>query len=75
MTVQAEYYRISEAAKRLCVTPQTVRKYAQQGKIKYTKTPGGQTIYLKTSIDAYLKNTNNTTEKEKIGFYLRTNNH
>lgn len=75
MTVQAKYYRISEAAKLLCVTPQTVRKYAQQGKIQYTKTPGGQTIYLKASIDAYLKNTNNTTKEEKIGFYLRTSDY
>lgn len=57
MAVQEKYYRIGEAAKLLCVTPQTVRKYAQQGKIKYTKTPGGQTIYLKASIDEYLKST------------------
>lgn len=71
-----KYYRIGEAAKLLCVTPQTVRKYAQQGKIKYTKTPGGQTIYLKASIDEYLKSTDSSTPtEEKIGFYLRTNGH
>ena len=73
MAVQEKYYRIGEAAKLLCVTPQTVRKYAQQGKIKYTKTPGGQTIYLKASIDEYLKSTNAPVPtEEKIGFYLRT---
>ena len=76
MTVQEKYYRIGEAAKLLCVTPQTVRKYAQQGKIKYTKTPGGQTIYLKASIDEYLKSTDiPTPTEEKIGFYLRTSDH
>ena len=76
MAVQEKYYRIGEAAKLLCVTPQTVRKYAQQGKIKYTKTPGGQTIYLKASIDEYLKSTDTpTTTEEKIGFYLRTSDH
>lgn len=73
MAVQEKYYRIGEAAKLLCVTPQTVRKYAQQGKIKYTKTPGGQTIYLKASIDEYLKSTDTPVPtEEKIGFYLRT---
>ena len=73
MAVQEKYYRIGEAAKLLCVTPQTVRKYAQQGKIKYTKTPGGQTIYLKASIDEYLKSTDAPVPtEEKIGFYLRT---
>ena len=76
MAVQEKYYRIGEAAKLLCVTPQTVRKYAQQGKIKYTKTPGGQTIYLKASIDEYLKGIDTTTPtEEKIGFYLRTSDH
>ena len=76
MTVQEKYYRIGEAAKLLCVTPQTVRKYAQHGKIKYTKTPGGQTIYLKASIDEYLKGIDTPiTTEEKIGFYLRTSDH
>lgn len=76
MAVQEKYYRIGEAAKLLCVTPQTVRKYAQQGKIKYTKTPGGQTIYLKASIDEYLKSTDaSVPTEEKIGFYLRTSDH
>lgn len=75
MTVSEKYYRIGEAAKLLCVTPQTVRKYARQGKIKYTKTPGGQTIYLKSSIDAYLRANENIIPEEKIGFYLRTSDY
>jgi putative resolvase len=40
-----DYLRASEAAKFLCVTPQTVRKYYKQGKINGYETPGGQIIY------------------------------
>ena len=75
METPEKYYRIGQAAKLLCVTPQTVRKYARQGKIKYTKTPGGQTIYLKSSIDAYLQANGTDTTNERIGFYLRTSDY
>ena len=49
-----DYYRISEVAELFRVTPQTVRKYARDGKIPFATTPGGQTIYPKKEINALL---------------------
>ena len=52
--MKQQYYRISEVAELFRITPQTVRKYAREGKIPAAKTPGGQTIYPKSEIDALL---------------------
>ena len=52
--MKKEYLRVGEAAKLLKVTPQTVRKYRDDGLIKGYKTPGGQTLYNKKELEAYL---------------------
>lgn len=70
--MQDEYIRISQAAKMLKVTPQTIRKYAKQGKIASTKTPGGQTIYSLNSIQAYLPQTHPKQNQHKTAQYARS---
>lgn len=65
-----EYYRISEVASLFRVTPQTVRKYARDGKIPTATTPGGQTIYPKQDIDALLPQRPTRTNGQLV-FYVR----
>ena len=50
-----QYLRISEVADLLRVTPQTVRKYRDNGMITGYPTFGGQTIYDKDEIIALMK--------------------
>lgn len=46
-----DYIRVSEAASLLRVTPQTIRKYAREGRLTDTvRTPGGQVLYNKAEI-------------------------
>lgn len=73
--MQDEYIRISQAAKMLKVTPQTIRKYAKQGKIASTKTPGGQTLYSLASIQSYLPRTETqlTQNQQRTAHYARSN--
>ena len=52
--MKKEFLRVGEAAKLLKVTPQTVRKYRDKGFIKGYKTPGGQTLYNRKELEAYL---------------------
>ena len=71
-------YRVREAASILGVTPQTVRKYARQGKIEYIVTPGGQWVYPKASINelAGIKNDDYKPETPvKAAFYIRTSDY
>ena len=72
--MQDDYIRISQAAKMLKVTPQTIRKYAKQGKIASTKTPGGQTLYSLASIQSYLPRTETqlTQNQQRTAHYART---
>lgn len=71
--MQDDYIRISQAAKMLKVTPQTIRKYAKQGKIDTAKTPGGQTLYSLNSIQEYLPQTQPTQNRHKTAHYARSN--
>lgn len=59
-----EFLRASEAADMLRVTPQTIRKYHKQGKIKGYPTPGGQTVYKTSEIREQMQDapTNNTPQ-------------
>lgn len=66
-----EYLRASEAAKMLCVTPQTVRKYYKEGRINGYTTPGGQTIYKTQEIKQLLENNERENTPTATAHYLR----
>lgn len=58
-----EFLRAKEAAELLRVTPQTIRKYHKQGKIKGYPTPGGQTIYKTSELRKLMQDTPNQEER------------
>ena len=68
--------KVGEAAKKLAVTPQTVRKYRRQGKLIGYPTPGGQILYSEKEIDNYLKRLIGEKPKEEVEvktvFYARS---
>ncbi len=72
--MKKEFLRVGEAAKLLKVTPQTVRKYRDKGFIKGYKTPGGQTLYSRKELEAYLYGEPVFEEKPKrVAHYARSN--
>jgi excisionase family DNA binding protein len=50
---QTKYYKVSEVAKIFDVTNYTVRTWINTGKIKATKSPGGQWRIAGTEIKGY----------------------
>ena len=74
-----KYLRVHEAAELLRVTPQTVRKYKDTGKITGYTTPGGQTLYSQQELLSILQqqspdSTIDTPKQEQIAFYVRSSN-
>ena len=71
-----KFLKVGQAAKKLAVTPQTIRKYRKQGKLNGYPTPGGQILYSEKEIDDYLKRlTNQKPEvitEPKTAFYVRS---
>jgi putative resolvase len=61
-----EYISTPQARGLLNVTTQTIRKWADEGKIKYVKTPKGTRRYSKKDIYGILGRTIATKEKRKI---------
>ena len=60
--------KVGQAAKKLAVTPQTIRKYRKQGKLNGYPTPGGQILYSEKEIENYLKRLTGQEPDEKTGF-------
>lgn len=69
-------FRASEAAAYIGVTRQTIHNYARDGKLPYTRTPGGQRTFNKQDLDALTVDTEKTTDKQAklIGHYARSSN-
>lgn len=49
-----QYLRIGEAAAELHVHPETLRRWADEGKVPFVRTPGGERRFLRSVIDAAL---------------------
>lgn len=68
--------KVGEAAKKMALTPQTVRKYRRQGKLKGYPTPGGQILYSEREIESYLERLNGTSQEQvrevKTAYYVRS---
>lgn len=60
--------RVNQVAKQLKISPSTVRKYANEGRIKHDLNPAGQRVFTQENIDEFLG-----IEKTKtIAFYVRS---
>lgn len=66
--------RISKMAELLCVTPQTVRKWAKQEQIAYHKTPGGMLYFTEDDINKNIGYTPkpDTPPQETWWYYVRS---
>jgi putative resolvase len=63
----SDYYRVAGVAKQLKISPSTVRKYANEGKIEYSHNPAGQRVFTQAQIDTYL----GTNSQQRLAFYSR----
>lgn len=72
-------YRVNEVAKLLGVTPHTIRIYANDGKIKTTRTEGNQRIIMRNDLLDLLKEKNmlyDDTQAKRIDvIYTRVSSH
>lgn len=57
---------LREVCKLIGLKPNTIRKWAKAGKLKFVKTPTGQIVYPKSQFNDYFNNSNNTQTKRKI---------
>lgn len=66
--------RISKMAELLCVTPQTVRKWAKQEQIAYHKTPGGMLYFTEDDVNKNIGYTPKpeTPPQETWWYYVRS---
>lgn len=46
--------RLAEAAAKLSVHPETLRRWADEGKVPFVRTPGGERRFATADIDAVL---------------------
>lgn len=64
--------RVNEAAQILGVSPSSVRVYANEGRLSFSLSPGGQRVFTQADIDAFLGKTEEETSR--IAFYVRSSN-
>jgi len=55
--------------------PKTLSRWADSGKIKYTKSPGGHRRYLLSSLEKLAADTNDTSDTREIILYVRVSTH
>ena len=48
------YLRVGEAARRLCVSPQTVRKWFDAGRLEGIRTPSNRRMICELAVDKIL---------------------
>ena len=63
-----KHYKISEVAEMLGVTVQTVRNYTKQGRLSFSRTPGGNRIFTEKDINDFM----GVIDEEKTVFYIRS---
>lgn len=62
--------RVNDVAKQLRVSPSTVRKYSNEGRIKHDLNPAGQRVYSQANVDEFL----GVRQSPVTAFYVRSNN-
>lgn len=68
MSKNRNYYRVSEVAKLLNVSPATIRYYANNDLIEFTRTPQNQRVFTQEQVDKFL----GVSKTEKLGYYTRS---
>jgi putative resolvase len=58
---------MNQAAKQLNISPITLRRYAQEGKIKFDTTPAGQRVFIQQYLDDFL----GIIPTQVLAFYAR----
>ena len=69
----SERITVGEAAHMLRVTPQTVRRWRDAGKLTAFRTPGGQTLYSKEEVLNIIGQSEEPKER-KAAHYVRSSN-
>lgn len=62
--------RVNDVAKQLRVSPSTVRKYANEGRLKHELNPAGQRVFSQSDVDEFL----GIDKTPKRVFYVRSSN-
>ena len=57
------YFKVSSAAKYLGISPNTVRKYTDLGRITAKRLPGGDRLYCKRDLDAFFASLRDAVEQ------------
>lgn len=65
-----EYYRVSEAAKLLKVSPSTMRKYTAEGKIQGSRNLANQRVYSMSNLREFIE-PGMIAHEERTVYYLR----
>lgn len=64
-----KHYRVNEVASLLKVSPTSVRRYANEGRLEHNLTPMGQRVFTQEQLDAFL----GVEETQKVTvFYVRS---
>ncbi len=63
------YFKVSDAAKYIGLSPNTLRKYTDLGRIKAKRLPSGDRIYRKDWLDEFMENLPDAVETFSIKAY------
>lgn len=67
----SNYLRVNDVAKQLGVSSSAVRRYANSGKLNYSRTPSKQRIFKQEDINSFL-GIQEVTDKRAIVYYVRS---
>ncbi len=63
------YFKVSAAAKYAGLSPNTLRKYTDQGLIKAKRLPSGDRIYRKDWLDEFMENLPDAVDRFTVSAY------
>ncbi len=63
------YFKVSKAARYLGISPNSLRKYTDQGLIKAKRLPSGDRIYRKDWLDEFMENLPDAVDRFTVSAY------
>ncbi len=63
------YFKVSAAAKYIGLSPNTLRKYTDLGRIKAKRLPNGDRIYRKDWLDEFMENLPDAVDRFTVSAY------
>jgi putative resolvase len=67
----SDFLRMRHAAEYLRITPGTLRKYANEGRIACERTPAGQRVFTRRQLDDFLGIALDDVQQKRVAFYCR----